>query len=280
MKTPAQRLARYLTMAAAAVSCTWATPSYACGASDTYMSTVCVLAWGRNDLRGYLPANGQILSISQNSALFALLGTTYGGNGQSTFALPDLRGRTIIGAGTTPTGATYALGEAAGSPTTTLTQNNLPQHVHATPAISLASVTAAVDLSKVSGGTSTVDMTPLTYTVNTAALTLKASTGPGANASPATGNVLATPVTPAPKIYGTGSPDVDLKAGTFGGSIAITTAGAPTVTLAGSAAVALTGNIPAGQTGIAGGSTAFSNMQPYVAMYYFIAVQGIFPSSN
>jgi microcystin-dependent protein len=280
MKTPAQRLARYLTMAAAAVSCTWATPSYACGASDTYMSTVCVLAWGRNDLRGYLPANGQILSISQNTALFSLLGTTYGGNGVQTFALPDLRGRTIIGAGTTPTGTTYAVGEVAGAPNTTLTLANLPQHIHTTPALSLGTVTAAIDLSKVTGGTSTVDMTPLTYTVNTASLTLKASTGAGANASPAPGNVLATPVTPAPKIYGTGTPDVDLKAGTFGGSIAITTAGAPTVTLAGSAAVGLTGSIPANQTGATGSNTSFSNMQPYVAMYYFIAVQGIYPSSN
>jgi microcystin-dependent protein len=279
MKPSAQRLARYLTMAAAAVSCTWATPSYACS-QDTFMSAVCVLAWGRNDLRGFLPANGQVLSISQNSALFALLGTTYGGNGSVTFALPDLRGRTIIGAGTAADGTNYPVGQVAGSSSTTLTSANLPQHVHTTPAISLATVTAAVDLSKVTGGTSTVDMTPLTYTVNTSALTLKASTTVGSSGTPVGGYVLSPGSTPAPKIYGTGTPDVDLKAGAFGGSIAITTTGAPTVALAGSAAVALTGNIPAGQTGITGGSTSFSNMQPYVAMYYFIAVQGIFPSSN
>ncbi|MBV7536927.1 tail fiber protein [Duganella sp. sic0402] len=242
------------------------------------MSTVCVLAWGRNDLRGYLPANGQTLSISQNSALFALLGTTYGGNGQSTFQLPDLRGRTIIGAGTGSDGISYVVGQRAGTSSTTLTINNLPQHNHATPVIPLTGVTGAVDLSAV---TSTVNMTPVTYTANTSALTLKASVGAGTSTSPVAGMALATSPPPASKIYGAVSPDVELKAGSFGGSIAITAVGSPTVTLSGSAPLTLNGgSIPAGVTGATGGSTAFSIMQPYLAMYYFIAVQGIFPSSN
>jgi microcystin-dependent protein len=72
---------------------------------------------------------GQILSIQQNSALFSLLGTTYGGNGQSTFALPDLRGRTTIGTGT-GNGGTYAEGQASGFENVTLVQSDMPMHNH------------------------------------------------------------------------------------------------------------------------------------------------------
>lgn len=75
--------------------------------------------------------NGQILSIAQNTALFSLLGTTYGGNGQTTFALPDLRGRVAISAGQGP-GLTYrSIGDAVGTETVTLTTQNLPIHTHA-----------------------------------------------------------------------------------------------------------------------------------------------------
>jgi microcystin-dependent protein len=280
MKSSTKRLSRYIAMITAVASCGMPAVSYACS-QDTFMSAVCVLAWGRNDLRGFLPANGQILSISQNSALFALLGTTYGGDGQTTFALPDLRGRAIIGAGTTRQGVSYAVGQQAGSPSVTLTSDNLPAHIHSTPATSLASVTAAVDLSKVTGGASTVDMTPVSYAANISALTLVASSATGNSIPPAPGGVLAAPPAPAPKIYATtGTPNVSMAAGTVGGSIAVTSSGAPTVKLAGSASVALTGNLPAGVTGPTGGNTAVSTITPYLAMYYFIATQGIFPSSN
>jgi microcystin-dependent protein len=69
----------------------------------------------------YLPADGQLLSIQQNTALFSLLGTTYGGNGTTNFALPDLRGRTIIGASTFD-----PLGELVGSPTVSLSNTQVP----------------------------------------------------------------------------------------------------------------------------------------------------------
>lgn len=73
----------------------------------------------------------QIMSIAQNTALFSLLGTTYGGNGQTTFALPDFRGRVAVGTGTGPGLPNVTLGELAGSPTVTLTTNNMPAHNHA-----------------------------------------------------------------------------------------------------------------------------------------------------
>ncbi|MBK9369812.1 MAG: phage tail protein [Deltaproteobacteria bacterium] len=74
--------------------------------------------------------NGQLLSIAQNQALFSILGTTYGGDGRTTFALPDLRGRAPVSQGN-PQGINgVQLGEASGSPTTTLLITNLPSHNH------------------------------------------------------------------------------------------------------------------------------------------------------
>ncbi|ACE85235.1 phage tail protein [Cellvibrio japonicus] len=74
--------------------------------------------------------NGQLLPISQNDALFALLGTTYGGDGVSTFALPDARGRTPVGLGQGPGLANRILGEKYGTETVTLLSANLPAHTH------------------------------------------------------------------------------------------------------------------------------------------------------
>lgn len=79
---------------------------------------------------GTMPCDGRLLSIAQYSALFSLLGTTYGGNGVTTFALPDLRGRMPINQGQGPGLSDYAIGEAAGSETVTLTTANLPAHNH------------------------------------------------------------------------------------------------------------------------------------------------------
>lgn len=80
--------------------------------------------------RGWMFCYGQILSIAQNTALFSLLGTTYGGNGQTTFALPDLRGRVPRGTGQGPGLDSVNLGEMAGSPTHTLIITEMPAHNH------------------------------------------------------------------------------------------------------------------------------------------------------
>ena len=80
--------------------------------------------------RGWAELNGQILPIASNTALFSLLGTQYGGNGMTTFALPDLRGRTVIGAGNGPGLTPRSVGETGGSEVTTLTVANLPTHAH------------------------------------------------------------------------------------------------------------------------------------------------------
>lgn len=89
--------------------------------------------------RGFAACNGQLLPIQQNQALFALLSTTYGGNGTTNFALPDLRGSTPVGAGASidPTWqpAPYPMGTRAGVEAVTLTVNQLPAHTHAATAL-------------------------------------------------------------------------------------------------------------------------------------------------
>ena len=79
---------------------------------------------------GWALCNGQILSITQNTALFSLLGTTYGGNGTTTFALPDLRGRAAVGFGQGPGLSNYDLGQSTGTETVTLTVGQMPAHNH------------------------------------------------------------------------------------------------------------------------------------------------------
>lgn len=80
---------------------------------------------------GWAFCDGQLIPIAENDALFTLIGTTYGGDGQETFALPNLQSRVPMHAGTGPDGVTYQLGEAAGVESVTLTINQIPIHNHA-----------------------------------------------------------------------------------------------------------------------------------------------------
>lgn len=83
--------------------------------------------------KGWALCNGQFLPINQNQALFSILGTTYGGNGQTTFALPDLRGRAPC-----HTGASLDLGQKGGQEFHTITQSEMPMHIHTLMASSTA----------------------------------------------------------------------------------------------------------------------------------------------
>jgi microcystin-dependent protein len=80
---------------------------------------------------GWAMCNGQTIPISQNDTLFTLIGTTYGGDGQETFQLPNLQSRIPIHAGTGKFGTTYQLGETAGTESVTLSTNQMPNHNHA-----------------------------------------------------------------------------------------------------------------------------------------------------
>jgi microcystin-dependent protein len=85
---------------------------------------------GNFAISGWSMCNGQLLGISQNAALFSLLGTSYGGNGTSNFALPDMRGRAPIHQGQGPGLSTYVLGEVLGTQAVTLTTQQMPLHTH------------------------------------------------------------------------------------------------------------------------------------------------------
>lgn len=84
---------------------------------------------------------GQLMSISQNTALFSILGTTYGGNGQTTFGLPDFRGRQAVGTGQGPGLTNITLGEVSGTETVTLLTTQMPAHTHTATATVTGTVT-------------------------------------------------------------------------------------------------------------------------------------------
>lgn len=80
--------------------------------------------------RGWATCSGQIISIAQNTALFSILGTTYGGNGSNNFGLPDFRGRAPMAAGSGPGLTAYSLGEVTGEEAVTLLTSEMPLHTH------------------------------------------------------------------------------------------------------------------------------------------------------
>lgn len=105
--------------------------------SDPFMGEIRLVSFNFAP-QGWAMCNGQFLPINQNQALFSLLGTTFGGNGQTTFALPDLRGRAPIHAGA---GGGHTLGEKAGEQAHTLTISELPTHTHVAQANSANATT-------------------------------------------------------------------------------------------------------------------------------------------
>lgn len=96
---------------------------------DAFVGEIRLMGFG-NAPRGWVQCAGQLLAINTNQALFSLLGTMYGGNGTTTFAVPDLRGRVMMGFGQGPGLSNYTQGQAGGSANVTLIQANIPMHNH------------------------------------------------------------------------------------------------------------------------------------------------------
>lgn len=157
--------------------------------------------------RGWAFCDGQILPINQNQSLYSLLGTTYGGDGRTSFALPDLRGRSPIHVGRADGGAYRTLGQKSGEETHTLSSAEMPTHTHAFQGTGQAATTAS----------------------------------PGSN------RTLAQTAATDP-VYADGRND-------------------PVV-------------MGAGALLNVGGGQAHENMQPYIALNFCIALQGLFPSRN
>jgi microcystin-dependent protein len=177
-----------------------ASTSMACS-SNGYIGTVTVFA-GNFAIRNCAFTNGSLLSIASNNALFSILGTTYGGDGRSTFGLPDTRGRSVVGAGNGPGLTNVRLGERGGAEKRTLTASNLPAHSHA--ATTNVTITANVHASTIEGdtdnpngavwsklsqweqyytGTPNVTMASDAVTVSTTATTTTSNTGSGTSFS-------------------------------------------------------------------------------------------------
>jgi microcystin-dependent protein len=110
---------------------------------------------------GWAFCNGQLMAISDNEPLFQLIGTTYGGDGQNTFALPDLQGRVPIHQGTSNFGVNFVIGQLAGEETVTLTTQQLPAHSHALRASANASTAGAGPAGNLTANTSATTSTPI-----------------------------------------------------------------------------------------------------------------------
>jgi microcystin-dependent protein len=112
--------------------------------------------------QGWAECNGQLLPISQNTSLFALIGTTYGGDGRTTFALPDLRGRVPMHQGQGPGLSPRALGEFSGVETVTLNTSQIPSHTHALTGVAARQDTNRVEGAALSNGGSYSTQNPAT----------------------------------------------------------------------------------------------------------------------
>ena len=150
--------------------------------SDPFVGEIRMFA-GNFNPQGWALCDGQLLSVSQNDALFSLLGTMYGGDGRTTFGLPDLRGRLVLHDGTGPGLTRRDMGDRDGSETVTLSAANLPAHNHALR----------------SGGTANADFPSGHYPGNTGGdhgysllgpldVTMGAETGPAGTATPQSHN--------------------------------------------------------------------------------------------
>ena len=132
---------------------------------------------------GWLKCDGSILSISEYEVLFQLIGTTYGGTGQDTFALPDLRGRVPIHQGTGG-GSTYQLGEQGGVETVTLTAQQYPAHSHALRASNAAASGAAGPTGVLAASTATMYGTGVVPSVAMASDAITTTAGAGSGFQP------------------------------------------------------------------------------------------------
>ena len=175
--------------------------------------------------RGYMPATGQLLAIAENSALFSLLGTTYGGDGRTTFALPDLRGRVPVGVDQGPGLSNLPIGAKGGAEQVTVTQAQMPSHTHGASTAVTADVKAR-------------------------------ATNQRADAASPAGNVLGRTGSGG-EVYHAAPADQDMAADAIEANVSATTTVSPT-----------------------GGGQPVNVRDPYLAMNWCIAVEGIYPSRN
>jgi microcystin-dependent protein len=119
-----------------------------------------IMPWGGNFAPvGWLPCDGRLVAISEYDVLFTLIGTTYGGDGQTTFALPDLRGRGSIHSGQGPGLSNYFMGQVAGSESVALTSAQLPSHSHPVLETPIAAGNAPVPNGRIPAASAAAELT-------------------------------------------------------------------------------------------------------------------------
>lgn len=259
-------------------------PVHAC-AAEPLIASVCLM--GLNPVprlaamnNSYMLAQGQTMALNQYTALFSLLGTTFGGNGSSTFQLPDLRGRVVVGMD--PRDGTRAAGANGGSASIVLTVAQLPAHTVpiANLPVTLTNLQATTTLT---GLAATANLGGVVVKGPATGLTVKAASGSNGQATPS-GNYLGKSGGGAGNIYSnTTTPDATLNAGSIAGdlTLAITAGTTAPVTITGNAATTVTGSGTAtGASGVVGTGAAVPVMPPYLVLPYYIAYSGIYPSGN
>lgn len=126
---------KHLYFACTLLVCSILAPALKAQASEPFLGQIAFVPYMFVP-KNWAECNGQLLPISQNTALFSLLGTTYGGNGTTTFALPDMRGRMLVHNGQAPGGpTTYTMGQTGGTESVTLTVAQMPAHNHTVNAV-------------------------------------------------------------------------------------------------------------------------------------------------
>ncbi len=225
---------------AASITLLTAAPNSAIAGSEPFIGEMNYVAFNYAP-RDWAKCDGQLLQISQNQALFALLGNAYGGDGRTTFGLPDMRGRVPIHQGRGPGLSDFTMGSMGGQALTALSIDQMPQHTHQATANSTS-------ISVVAPGA-------------TATSTLKAVNS-DADQKNAQGNSLAN-AKGLGQAYSTSAPNVDMNAGSI-----VTTLGDVNVTTTTDTTVSV---------GATGASNQFSIMQPYTTVNCIIALEGIFP---
>ncbi|MBD2753686.1 phage tail protein [Spirosoma validum] len=137
---------------------------------EPFIGQICLFPYNYAP-RGWAFCQGQLLQINQYTALFSLLGTTYGGNGQTTFGLPDLRGRVAISSGQGPGLGSYSLGQVAGTENVTLNSNQMPSHSHALMGSTDAATASTIsnNVPATSNGSTEGSETPVTVNAYAAA---------------------------------------------------------------------------------------------------------------
>lgn len=153
---------------------------------EPYLANVTIFA-GNFAPRAWAFCQGQLLAISQNDALFALIGTTYGGDGITTFALPDLRGRKAVHPGTGPGLSSVILGEVGGTETVTMLGTQVPGHIHTVASMTITPQASTTANSGNSLNTYPAQITNVNAFANAAGGSVMGSSTIAANSAPNTG---------------------------------------------------------------------------------------------